>query len=116
VPYTKGFLDEAELQQHYQDHKDEFGAINAQHYLVLADTFLGEPITSVTHPTTHECIRPRDNAIIRYNSATEEFGVLRQDGYIKTYFKPNPHEHAAGTNYDYYLLNCRKTKAEKRKL
>jgi filamentous hemagglutinin len=40
--------------------------------------------------------------IVRYNPATEEFGVVTKDGVIRTYYKPNPAIHGEPTNLDYF--------------
>jgi len=39
---------------------------------------------------------------VRYNPATEEFGVAQGNGTIRTYFKPDPSIHGYATNLDYF--------------
>lgn len=77
-------------------------------YENLADTFLGESISAATYPTIQECVRAANQDILRYNSTTEEFGVLTQAGHIRTYFKPDPAKHGFATNYDYFVSECSK--------
>ncbi|HYD38569.1 MAG TPA: hypothetical protein VEA60_13215, partial [Allosphingosinicella sp.] len=33
---------------------------------------------------------------------TQEFGIIRKDGAIRTYFKPDPKVHRMKTNEDYF--------------
>jgi len=73
-------------------------------YEALADTFLGGP----NDPNTLECIRRRDGALLRYNPVTNEYGVLRKNGIIKTYFKPDVARHKKPTNFDYFIEECAK--------
>jgi filamentous hemagglutinin len=40
--------------------------------------------------------------IVRYNPATEEFGIVKSDGTIRTYYKPDPANHGFPTNLDYF--------------
>jgi pyocin large subunit-like protein len=40
--------------------------------------------------------------IVRFNPVTNEFGVARADGVIRTYFKPDPAVHGFPTNLDYF--------------
>lgn len=87
--------------QHFGNHGVEFGASDEFHYERMADAF----ITGPKQHNTLECKRPRENDIIRYNFMSNEFGVLSYDGYIRTYFKPDPLGHHLPRNLDYYLVN-----------
>lgn len=40
--------------------------------------------------------------MVRYNPATEAFGVARPNGTIRTCYKPNPAIHGYSTNLDYF--------------
>ncbi len=89
---TKGFLDDNELGDHFDKHvirQREFpGVTTKEKYLELADTFCGGAMDS----NTQEHIRSYDGAIIRYNTVTNEFGIVGVDGYIRTYYKPSAGE------------------------
>lgn len=70
-------------------------------YEERADSFLAGPLG----PTTLECTRPNGRRC-RYDTVTNEYGVLASDGYMVTYFKPNPAKHPHPTNEDYFRANC----------
>jgi hypothetical protein len=108
------FATEEDLAEHFESHvifKREFDVTTKEEYLALADAFLGSPLDPAT---THECIRLRKDGTpgdkIRYNSVTQEFGILSVANVIRTYYIPNPAEHGFSTNYEYYLFNCRRKK------
>jgi pyocin large subunit-like protein len=105
-PHTRGFATRRRRAAHFQDHGAEVGAADEKAYERMADDFLGGP----TGPTVAECLREFDGARIRYNRATEEFGILASDGYIRTYFKPNPRWHGFPTNLAYFRYECRRTR------
>jgi pyocin large subunit-like protein len=45
---------------------------------------------------------------VRYNPKTNEFGVITQDGTIKTYFKPNLwNKKKYPTSLDYFKEKCK---------
>lgn len=102
MPFTSGF-DPAELPDHFTKHGAEFGAATAQIYEQMADIFFGGP----TPATTHECVRSRGD-VVRYDTGTDEFGVVDRNGIIRTYFKPDPRRHHKPTNYDYFLAECQR--------
>ncbi|MBI3635314.1 MAG: hypothetical protein HY216_03710 [Candidatus Rokubacteria bacterium] len=87
----------------FAKHGAEFGVATPDEYLQLADTFLGGPLNP---GTTWECVRENGDHL-RYNTETEEFGVLRPDGVIKTYFKPDPADHRQSNNVEYFRKACR---------
>ena len=84
--------------RHFTDHGADFGATDDLHYERLADAFLSSPLA----PPVLECIRPRDRNVVRYNTVTGEFGIISNDGYIRTYYIPDPAEHGLPTNLDYF--------------
>ncbi len=88
--------------RHFQDHGSDFGALNEADYESKAGAFLTNPLNT----NTLEGIRPRDNATIRYNTVTEEYGIISSDGYIRTYYKPDPTLHGLPSNLDYFNDNC----------
>lgn len=94
------------LTDHFDRHRGEFpGITTEEEYEALADTFLGD---LTTQPGVEECIRRTNRDFIRYNTITEEFGILAADQYIRTYFKPDPGKHGLPTNHDYFLAECAK--------
>jgi hypothetical protein len=104
VPFTKGFVSESELLDHFDRHNKLIGAHDEQHYLQLADTFLGGP----KGPTTLECPeRARDGCLTRFDYVTNEFGVLTPDSYILSYYIPEPKRHKQRTNTKYFQADCR---------
>ena len=102
MPYTLGFPDKELLAQHFDEHHIEFGVATEDEYELLADTFLGGPLDD----GALECIRGSNGDVIRYNRLTDEFGVRGTDGFIRTYFKPNPIFHRQPTNLDYFRKEC----------
>ena len=67
------------LTQHFEKHGAEFGVKNAAQYLHAAQKFFGGK-------GVETAMRGTDKLF--YNQATNEFGVLRANGVIRTYFKP----------------------------
>jgi len=104
MPFTKGFKNQHELEFHFRKHGAEFGAMDKDAYLAMAGRFLGGPRSAATL----ECVRPWSQDRVRYDTATEEFGVIGRDGTIKTYFRPDPAIHGRPSNLDYYRQECRR--------
>jgi len=100
VPLT--FRTPMKRARHFQDHGSDFGASDEFDYESMANSFLTNPLDS----DTLEGTRGRDKATIRYNTATEEYGVISFDGYIRTYYKPDPAIHGLPSNLDYFNSNC----------
>ena len=48
----------------------------------------------------------RDGETVRFDTSTEEFAVISCDGFIKTYFIPDPYEHRAASNRAYFERQC----------
>jgi hypothetical protein len=82
---TKGFVSLLELRLHYNERGDDFRASNAEEYEEQADVFLGRAKPSGVFECKRNC-----GYMIRYDPTTEAFGVLDNDGIIRTYFKPIP--------------------------
>jgi len=82
---TKGFESVQQLNRHFQEHGNDFGASNPNEYEQLADAFLGKGTTA----TVHECTR-RCGMKLRYDPVDESFGIIGSDDVIKTFFKPVP--------------------------
>jgi filamentous hemagglutinin len=91
------FADNAKLIDHFNRHGADFGATSAAQYERAADGFLsGTRGTGVL-----EKVRPNGD-IVRYDPATEAFGIIKPDGTIRTYYKPDPAVHGYRTNLDYF--------------
>jgi filamentous hemagglutinin len=89
--------------QHFSDHAAEFvGIVTEADYILLAEAFMNGPKSA----STLECNRPQGGRA-RYDSVTQEYGSVRADGTIATYFIPNPAIHGLPSNLDYYLLHCK---------
>lgn len=116
---TNGFESLAQLNRHFSEHGDDFGASSAKEYEDMADIFLGGD-----KPTTvYECVRSGGTKL-RYDPCSEAFGVLDGARVIRTYFKPVPcsslpgavrelrrqagrcHPHA--NNVVYFKVECKK--------
>jgi filamentous hemagglutinin len=92
-----GFASDAQRQDHFDRHGSDFGAATPEEYERQADDFLNGP----RGDEVLEKVRPNGD-IVRYNPTTDEFGVTRADGTIRTYFKPDPAVHPYPTNLDYF--------------
>jgi pyocin large subunit-like protein len=97
------FRDAQDGEEHFEDHKDEFPyVITLDEYLLRAETFLFGPRGA----TTEECRRPQ-GGLARYDRLTQEYGSVRSDGTIATYFFPDPAVHGYASNMEYFLVKCR---------
>lgn len=72
-----------------------------EEYERRADEFLQGPLRE----GARECTRSNGD-LLRFDPATEEFGTLAPEGYIRTYMilRPLPYE---GTPLQYFESNCR---------
>lgn len=104
MPFTLGFNTLDDLEEHFDKHNHDFGAVDELHYQRLADAFLGGPLG----PTAHECVRRSDGCTLRYDHVTQEYGVLASDNYILSYYKPDPRKHKQRTNMGYFRAECNK--------
>ena len=98
MPLTRGFRNPLELSEHFTKHGNWLGISDENAYAERADDFLGRP----REPGVYEFRRPWNNDLVRYDPVTEEFGVLDEDGYIKTYDKLDPARHGFRTNGEYF--------------
>lgn len=101
VPFTNGF-DPLVLADKFQRHGADFKALTMTEYEQMADEFLGGPRA----PTTRECIRRRGGDKLRFDIASDEFGILSPSGEIKNYYKPDPAIHREVSNLVYFLKRC----------
>lgn len=76
------------LDQHYDKHGIEMGFASAEEYELAA-------YKVIIHPDTLHKIEAEDGDDVYYREETNEFVVVSQDGYIRTYFNP-------GAGIDYY--------------
>jgi hypothetical protein len=106
VTFTKGFEDSDSLNLHFHKHiikGREFSFSNAVEYQNRADEFLG----GKKAPTTLECHR-KGGDIVRYDKATEEFGILSRLGHIVSFYKADPKRHSFRDNVEYWKRECRR--------
>ncbi len=81
------FRNQKLLDQHYDKHGIEMGFASAEEYELAA-------YKVIIHPDTLHKIESEDGDDVYYREETNEFVVVSQDGYIRTYFYPN-----AGIDY-----------------
>jgi hypothetical protein len=91
------FADAAKLQDHFDRHGADFGARTPAEYEAQAQAFLTGPKPG----GVLEKVRPNGD-IVRYNPATDEFGVASPSA-IRTYYRPDPAVHGKPTNLDYFM-------------
>ncbi len=112
-----GFIDQASLTAHFNEHGQDFGATDAADYLAQARAFLEAPLAA--GGTIIERVRAASGETVRFDSATDAFAVVQAGGTIKTFFKPMPIHlappgtprrkmHRFPTNLDYFLDTCTK--------
>lgn len=101
MSYTTGFRSQQLETTHFLKHKAKLGYSNLQDYLSHADSFLG----GAKDTDTEECFRISDGALVRYNSISQELGVLLNN-VILTYFKADPAVHRRGSNQIYFQEEC----------
>jgi pyocin large subunit-like protein len=79
-----GFRSQEQLDEHYQKHGHEFGAISKAEYLRLAqelrDAPVGGPILEARRP---------DGEFSRFDRRHGYFGAYNRNGTIRTFFIPN---------------------------
>jgi filamentous hemagglutinin len=103
MPHTNGFAP-GKLAGHAGKHRAEFGVATDAEYEQLADEFLGGPIPC----GVVQAVRCGNGDCVRYDPNGGSFGVLRNNGEIKTFYKPDPAVHGAGSNADYFCAECLK--------
>jgi len=97
------FADDADLAQHFEDHKAELpAAASTEEYAALAEAFL----FGARDENTLECFRPQ-GGFARYNQVTQEYGTVNANGFISTYMIPSPAIHGFPSNLDYFRGRCR---------
>ena len=89
------FRNGSTLLNHLNRHGSDFGYTSPEQYLNGARYFLEKPPTSTT-----QSFVSNQGSYFRYDTATNEFGIINSYGGISTYFKPNP-------GIDYWLEQVR---------
>lgn len=79
-----GFGSRERLVEHYRKHGREFGTIDMDRYLSLAQELRDRPAGGMVL----ESVR-RDGVIIRYDKSSGAFIAFDRDGTIHTFFRPN---------------------------
>jgi hypothetical protein len=64
-------------------------------------------MTKMVLPPLKEHLRTGGETL-RYDPLTNEFGVSSPDGFLVTYFKPDPAEHGLASNILYFIQECAK--------
>lgn len=88
------FANKKLYEEHYQKHvitQQEFGDISKEEYLQMANDLINAIGVDPEILTKSE---KDDGDLVVYRESTNEFAILRQDGVIRTYFKPS-----AGIDY-----------------
>ncbi len=93
------------LRGHYFDHALDFGPISQKEYLQKARSFLNKTADGIILQEGRRGLgwgwSTGDR--IRFDVITQEFGIATRDGYIRTYYIPEPTSHGYPTNLDYFL-------------
>jgi len=103
LTYATGFQDAASRADHFANHGSDFGATSEVEYEAMAVAFLNSPVRG----TILQGIRSNGD-VVRFNTATEAFAVMRRDGVIRTYFKPDPYWHGFSDSLAYFRRECAK--------
>lgn len=81
--YTKGFVSYEKFNDHFEKAKSRPPYIKSQlEFASWVDGFCGGP----KGPSVDDCIRPYDNARLRFDNATQMCSVLHPDGFIGSCF------------------------------
>lgn len=91
--------DPSSLVKHLNDHGADFGITSIDNYADSAQGFFSKGMDD----TSGYFRKIDDKGTIRiYDSETNTFGAFSADGATRTYYKPDPSKHHAGTNMDYW--------------
>jgi hypothetical protein len=82
-----GFASKQKLNDHYQKHGKEFGAISREEYLRIAQELRDRPMDK----NTLEAKRG-DGVVTRFDRKIGAFLAFNPDGVIRTFFRPNDGE------------------------
>ena len=103
----EGFATQSLLDDHFVRHSGgfgpEYGYTDANSYEQGAVDFMRGSSPSGTYGSVLQRVRANGD-IVRFNPITDEFGVARSDGVIRTYYIPEPAiGHPYPTNLEYFL-------------
>jgi filamentous hemagglutinin len=101
------FDDEASKADHFQRHGGDFDARTAEEYEKMARDFLNAPLDT-SAGSVLECVRRSNGDTIRFDTITEAFAIMRSDGIIRTFYKPEVGWHGYRTNLLYFQAECAK--------
>jgi len=87
---------------HFKKHGHEFGFISEQEYVAAAVKFTTEPLAVGVLKNIQ-----KDNDVAFYNPKTAEYAVKSKKGFIRTYFKLNPHIHGYASNTEYFNAHAK---------
>ncbi len=82
-----GFRSSQRLDEHYAKHGSEFGSVNRDEYLHLAQALRDRPVGGAVL----EIVRT-DGTVTRFDRDTGAFLAFARDGTIRTFFSPNDGE------------------------
>jgi pyocin large subunit-like protein len=99
-----GFASISDRAEHFKAHGEDFDATSAIEYEEMAVAFLSA--TSDAHIV--EGIRRGNGDTVRFHRVTQAFAVMRSDGIIKTFYKPDPAWHGFSSNLAYFQNECAK--------
>lgn len=87
------------------DHGLDFGPVSQKGYLQRARSFLNRNADGAVIQQGLRDFRWGDAVgdRVRYDVITQEFGIVTEGGYVRTYFIPEPSVHGHRTNLDYFL-------------
>ena len=99
MPFNNRYL----LERHFVRHGEEFGSKTADEYEKQAELFM----TGLLREGVLECYR-RNGARVRFDPATDNFGIVTPGGNLLTFMKATPLPSDRHTAKQYYELNCRR--------
>jgi pyocin large subunit-like protein len=79
-----GFRSHERLVEHYRKHGHEFGTIDMDRYLSLAQELRDRPVGGMILEQVRD-----DGVIVRYDKSSGAFIAFDRDGTIRTFFRPN---------------------------
>ena len=89
-----GFLSQELLEEHYGDHKEDFGDITVEQYIEKAKKFFALETTKDIH-----YFYDADGFLFKYNEDRVEFGICSPDKHIITFFRPYKGNRKKATQY-----------------
>lgn len=104
MPNTNGFRPGSAL-SHWGTHGQKFKIrpANAAAYEMMADAFFGIRPAGIA-----EGYRRGNGDIIRFDPQTAHFGIVDNQGHIKTFYPADPAFHHGGSNADYFIGEIQK--------